>query len=84
MVPVTIRLCPDRRYHVKVYHCQGCGKMNWTKLDGSCIKRIVYLLKKWSGIDVEAPVFSGTDKEEQILDPGLETPTREGDLADVW
>jgi hypothetical protein len=28
------------------------------KLDGSYAERVVYRLKKWSGIDVEQPFFS--------------------------
>jgi hypothetical protein len=61
MIPVTIRLYPDSRYNVRVYNqrCQECGKMSRPRLDGSYAERVVYRLKKWSGIDVEAPFFSG-------------------------
>lgn len=64
MIPVTIRLYPDSQYNVRVYNqrCQECGKMSRPKLDGSYAERVVYRLKKWSGIDVEAPFFSGGER----------------------
>lgn len=64
MISVTIRLYPDSRYNVRVYNqrCQECGKLSRPRLDGSYAERVVYRLKKWSGIDVEAPFFSGERK----------------------
>jgi hypothetical protein len=60
MIPMTIRLYPDSRYNVRVYNqrCQECGKMSLPRLDGSYAGRVVYRLKKWSGIDLDAPFFS--------------------------
>jgi hypothetical protein len=61
MIPVTIRLYLYSRYNVRVYNqrCQACEKMSQPRLDGSYAERVVYRLKKWSGIDVEALFFSG-------------------------
>jgi hypothetical protein len=61
MISVTIRLYLYSRYNVRVYNqrCQECEKMSRPRLDSSYAERVVYRLKKWSEIDVEAPFFSG-------------------------
>lgn len=61
MIPVTIRLYSGFRYNARVYNqrCQECGRMSRAKLDDSYADRVVYRLKKWSGINVELPFFSG-------------------------
>ena len=64
MVPVTIRLYHDSRYNVRVYNqrCQECGRTSRPRLDDSCAERVVYRLKKWSGLEVEPPFFSSEHK----------------------
>jgi hypothetical protein len=61
MIPVTIRLYHDSRYNVRVYNqrCQLCGRTSRPRLDDSYAERVVYRLKKWSGLEVEPPFFSG-------------------------
>ena len=61
MIPVTILLYHDSRYNVRVYNqrCQECGRTSRPRLDDSYAERVVYRLKKWSGMEVEPPFFSG-------------------------
>jgi hypothetical protein len=61
MIPVTIRLYHDSRYNVRVYNqrCQECGRTSRPRLDDSYAERVVYRLRKWSGLEVEPPFFSG-------------------------
>jgi hypothetical protein len=60
MIPVTIRLYHDSRCNVRVYNqrCQECGRTSRPRLDDSYAERVVYRLKKWSGLEVEPPFFS--------------------------
>lgn len=60
-IAITIRMYSDDRYNARVYH-QRCESCNWISrpfLDDSYAERVAYRLKKWSGIEVEAPPFFG-------------------------
>lgn len=69
MIPVTVRLYSGSRYNVRVYNqrCQGCGRMSRAKLDDSYAERVAYRLKKWSGIEVEPPFFSGKHNGPHLI-----------------
>jgi hypothetical protein len=48
-----------------VYHqrCKSCNGLSRPELDvQSYVDRITYRLKKWNGIPVETPVYSGQSK----------------------
>ncbi|SCN98484.1 uncharacterized protein FFB20_10692 [Fusarium fujikuroi] len=62
-IAVTIRQYSGDRYNVRVYHqrCKNCKKLCRPILDEeSCSERVAYRLKKWSGVEVERPEYSGT------------------------
>jgi hypothetical protein len=57
LIPITIRLYDEQKYNARVYHqrCRACNWLAKPRLDESYAERIVYWLKKWSGIEVEKP-----------------------------
>lgn len=65
-IPITIRMYPDKRkYNARVYHqrCQHCKQPSRPSLDqDSYAERIAYRLKKWSGIKMVPPTYSGESK----------------------
>ncbi|KAJ4251413.1 hypothetical protein NW762_011395 [Fusarium torreyae] len=74
-IPITIREYPGDRYNVRVYHqrCRQCKSLSRPKLDEkSYIDRVTYRIKKWNGVEVEAPVWSGKTNapHEQALCEG--------------
>ncbi|OQE44081.1 hypothetical protein PENNAL_c0666G01493 [Penicillium nalgiovense] len=61
-VAITIRMYPRQRYNARVYHqrCRNCTAVGRLILDTECYaERVTYWLKKWNGIEVERPSFSG-------------------------
>lgn len=60
-IAITIRLYLRRKYNARVYHqrCKSCDWISRPVLDESYAERVVYRLKKWQGIRVEAPPRSG-------------------------
>ncbi|EEQ31357.1 conserved hypothetical protein [Microsporum canis CBS 113480] len=60
-IAVTIRMYTGTRYNAKVYHqrCETCETLGRPLLNESYAERVVYRLKKWSGIQMEPPPFSG-------------------------
>lgn len=58
-IPITIRMYPGDQYNVRVYHqhCFKCDSLSKPVLDSSYAERTAYRLKKWSGVQVEAPPF---------------------------
>jgi hypothetical protein len=64
MIAITIRLYGDSRYNARVYHqrCRRCNQLSRPELDNSYAERIVYRLKKWSGIEMELPAYSGQSR----------------------
>ena len=64
-VAITIRMYPRQQYNARVYHqrCRNCGAVGRLVLDTGCYaERVTYWLKKWNGIEVERPLFSGQSR----------------------
>ena len=64
MIAITIRMYPNNEYNARVYHqrCRSCTRVGRPRLDGSYAERVAYRLKKWSGVKVETPLYSGESK----------------------
>lgn len=63
-ISITIRMYHGARYNARVYHqrCQDCNGLSRPLLDkASYAERVAYRLKKWSGIEVDPPAFSGQE-----------------------
>lgn len=60
-VAITIRMYPGAQYNARVYNqrCQECKKLGEPQLDDSYAERVAYRLKKWSGIEMDKPTYSG-------------------------
>ncbi|KAL4879710.1 zinc-binding domain-containing protein [Aspergillus karnatakaensis] len=59
-VTITIRMYPGMKYNARVYHqrCRICRWVAQPRLDRSYTQRVVYRLRKWSGIrDVAVPDY---------------------------
>jgi hypothetical protein len=63
-VAITIRMYRGKQYNARVYHqrCSSCNSLSRPHLDGSYAERVVYRLRKWCGVKVEVPNFSGQSK----------------------
>lgn len=64
-VAITIRMYPQQRYNARVYHqrCRNCTSIGRLFLDTECYaERVTYWLKKWNGIEVQQPSFSGQSR----------------------
>lgn len=61
---ITIRMYRDKRYNARVYHqrCKTCSFLSKPILDDSYAERVAYRLKKWCGVELERPAFSGQSK----------------------
>lgn len=59
-IAITIRMYPEQRYNARVYRqrCKGCGSLGQPFPDDSYADRIAYRLKKWSGIQMEQPIYT--------------------------
>jgi hypothetical protein len=83
-IAITIRLYAGERYNARVYHqrCRECNKLSKPQLDGSYAERVVYRLKKWSGIHMEPPVHSSlnTVPHERRLCEGC----KNGHCSQLW
>jgi hypothetical protein len=58
-VAITIRMYPGAQYNARVYH-QRCRECNWLckpLLGDSYAERVAYRLKKWSGIQLDTPMY---------------------------
>lgn len=64
-VTITIRLYEgDGEYNARVYHqrCLTCNRLSRPILDeDSYVDRVAYRLRKWSGIDMDIPVYTSGD-----------------------
>ncbi|KAJ5737295.1 uncharacterized protein N7483_002420 [Penicillium malachiteum] len=88
-VAITIRMYSPRRYNARVYHqrCKNCGAVGRLLLDTGCYaERVTYWLKKWNGIEVRPPRFSGQSRgpHDSELCEGCRVghcPNSNGDLA---
>ena len=69
-IAITIRMYDGKKYNARVYHqrCMNCNSLSRPYLDGSYAERVAYRLKKWNGIKVEAPDFSGERKKPHHRD----------------
>lgn len=63
-IAITIRMYQDERYNARVYHqrCKMCNLASKPILDDSYAERVAYRLKKWCGVELEPPEFSGESK----------------------
>ena len=63
-IAITIRLYRDEKYNVVVWHqhCQDCDSLGQPILDSTYAERVAYRLKKWYGVAVETPYYSGQSK----------------------
>ncbi|KAF7881215.1 uncharacterized protein EAF02_007106 [Botrytis sinoallii] len=63
-IAITIRMYAGAKYNGRVYHqrCKSCNTLSQPILDDSYAERVAYRLKKWSGIEMDKPVYSGTSK----------------------
>lgn len=64
MVAITIRMYPGARYNARVYHqsCKSCNCLSRPLLNDTYAERIAYRIKKWNGIEVETPHYSGNSE----------------------
>ncbi|KAF4338428.1 peroxide stress-activated histidine kinase mak2 [Fusarium beomiforme] len=68
-IAVTIREYDDDQYNVRVYHqrCKKCKTLCRPTLNQeSYVERVVYRIKKWNGVRVERPEYSGTKNVSQL------------------
>lgn len=63
-IAITIRLYEGQKYNARIYHqrCLGCHQIGKPILDSSYEERVTYWLKKWNGVKVKRPIFSGRSK----------------------
>ncbi|KAF1828447.1 hypothetical protein BDW02DRAFT_616085 [Decorospora gaudefroyi] len=65
VVAVWIKGYPRNGYNAIVYNqrCKSCDRLGSFKLDAeSYVERIAYRLKRWAGVRVEQPPFSGQSR----------------------
>jgi hypothetical protein len=63
-VPIEIRGDGDSGYSAIVYNqrCKSCNRLGTFELnEPSYIGRVAYRLKKWAGVEMEAPPFNGIE-----------------------
>ena len=60
-IAITIRMYAGNKYNARVYnqHCLKCNHLGEMSLDDSYADRVAYRLKKWSGVKLATPDFSG-------------------------
>lgn len=63
-VAITIRMYHGAQYNARVYNqrCQRCKKLGKPCLNDSYEERVAYRLKKWCGIEMDQPAYSGKSK----------------------
>ncbi|KAM0339576.1 hypothetical protein ACHAPU_010876 [Fusarium lateritium] len=62
-IAITIREYSRDRYNARVYHqrCKQCKSLGQLSINQeSYIDRVSYRIKKWNGVEMERPVYSGT------------------------
>jgi hypothetical protein len=74
-ITITIRMYNNKRYNARVYnqHCKACNSTSRPFLDEkSYADRVAYRIKKWSGIKLDPPHYSGefTGEHERDLCEG--------------
>jgi hypothetical protein len=60
-IAITIRMYSGGRYNARVYHqrCQRCNTLSRPVLDDSYAERVAYRIKKWRGVQMNPPDYSG-------------------------
>ena len=63
-IAITIRMYPGAQYNARVYHqrCRECDSLSIPRLDESYAERVAYRIKKWCGIEMDPPYFSGQSR----------------------
>lgn len=64
-IATTIRMYAGATYNARIYHqrCRSCKKLGRLVLkESSYVERVTYRLKKWNGIEMEIPHFSGQSR----------------------
>lgn len=63
-IAITIRMYPGDKYNARVYHqrCKSCNYLSRPLLDDSYADRVAYRIKKWNGIRLDIPFYSGESK----------------------
>lgn len=63
-IAMTTREFPGKEYNATVYHqrCANCYMPSKPLLESTYADRVVYRLKKWSGVEMEEPPHSGAKK----------------------
>ncbi|PMD24601.1 hypothetical protein NA56DRAFT_669106 [Hyaloscypha hepaticicola] len=63
-IAITIRMYEGKQYNARVYYqrCKACNLLSKPILDDSYAERVAYRLKKWCGVELEPPEFSGQSK----------------------
>ena len=63
-IAITIRMYAGARYNARVYHqrCEKCNGLSKPRLDDSYAERVVYRIKKWCGIEMDRPHYSGQSR----------------------
>ncbi|KAF7860686.1 hypothetical protein EAF04_008204 [Stromatinia cepivora] len=63
-IAITIRMYPGAKYNGRVYHqrCKSCNSLSQPLLDDSYAERVAYRIKKWRGIQMYLPKYSGRSK----------------------
>ncbi|KAE8380928.1 zinc-binding domain-containing protein [Aspergillus bertholletiae] len=63
-IAIIIRMYPGAKYNARVYHqrCKRCNALSRPFLDTSYAERVVYRLKKWRGVQMDVPHYSGENK----------------------
>lgn len=63
-IAITIRMYPGAKYNARVYHqrCKSCDSLSKPYLDDSYAERVAYRIKKWCGIQMDLPYYSGQSK----------------------
>jgi hypothetical protein len=84
-VPIEIRGYDDNGYSAIVYNqrCKSCDQLGIFELnEQSYIERVAYRLKKWGGVEMEAPPFNrieGAPHERAYCEGCKRGKCREGD-----
>lgn len=57
-IAITIRRYSNNRYNARVYHqsCKSCETPSKPELDSSYAERVAYRIKKWCGVQMDAPL----------------------------
>lgn len=63
-IAITIRMYHSAEYNARVYHqrCKSCNRLSRPILNESYADRVAYRIKKWNGIQLDRPYYSGQSK----------------------